>query len=114
MFTYKGYVGSVEIDQEQGVLCGRVLDIQDVITFVGKTVEEACQAFQDSVDDYLEFCQEIGKTPNKPFSGRLPYRTSPENHRKIYIASAKQGKSINAWMDEVLVKEAERELANFF
>ncbi|RUR72623.1 antitoxin HicB [Chlorogloeopsis fritschii PCC 6912] len=108
MFTYKGYTGQLEIDTEENILCGRVIDIKDVITFQGETVEEARQAFEDSVDDYLEWCEESGEEPNKPFSGKLPFRTTPENHRKIFIAASKAGKSINGWMDEILTKAAEQ------
>lgn len=108
MFTYKGYTAHVEIDPDANILCGRVLDIKDVITFKGETVEEARQAFQDSVDDYLEWCEELGEEPDKPFSGKLPFRTTPEHHRKIFIAATKAGKSINAWMDEVLTKAADQ------
>jgi predicted HicB family RNase H-like nuclease len=37
-----------------------------VVTFQGDNVTEAKQAFYDSVDDYLEFCQERGKEPDRP------------------------------------------------
>lgn len=106
MLNYKGYSGQLEIDEEAGIIFGRVLDIRDVVTFKGETVAEAKQAFQDSIDDYLEFCQEIGQEPDKPFSGKLPFRTTPEHHRKLFLAATKAGKSINAWMDEVLIKAA--------
>ena len=108
MFSYKGYTGHLEIDEQAGLLFGRVLDIKDVITFQGNTVEEARQAFQDSVDDYLEFCQELGQEPAKAFSGNLPLRTTPERHRKLFIAATKAGKSMNAWMDDVLDKAADQ------
>ncbi len=110
MLTYKGYKGHLEVDTDAGILFGRVLDIRDVITFKGKTVEEAVQAFRDSIDDYLDFCQERGEEPNKPFSGKLPFRTTPERHRRVYIAAQKSGKSMNAWMDEVLSQAAEEAL----
>ncbi len=108
MLTYKGYTAQIEVDTEAALLHGRVLDIKDVVTFKGKTVEELRQAFEDSVDDYLEFCAELGEEPDKPFSGKLPFRTSPEHHRKIFLAATQAGKSINAWMDEVLIKAAEQ------
>lgn len=111
MLSYKGYAGQLEIDEDAGIIFGRVLDIRDVVTFKGETVAEAKQAFQDSVDDYVEFCQETGQEPDKPFSGKLPFRTTPEHHRKLFIAATKVGKSINAWMDEVLIKAAD-ELIN--
>ena len=54
MLNYKSYTGSIEISVEDGVLHGSVLDIKDVITFEGTTIEEVKQAFQDSVDDYRD------------------------------------------------------------
>lgn len=108
MMIYKGYTASIEVDVEAGILFGQVLGINDVVTFKGKTVDEVCQEFHKSVDDYLAFCAELGEEPDKPFSGKLPLRTTPENHRKIFIAAKKAGKSINAWMDEVLTVAAER------
>lgn len=107
MLHYKGYSGQVEIDADSGILFGRVIDIRDIVTFKGETVPEVKQAFEDSVDDYLEFCQSLGQEPNKPFSGKLPFRTTPAHHHKIFVAATKAQKSINAWMDEVLVKAAD-------
>jgi predicted HicB family RNase H-like nuclease len=104
--TYKGYTGQIEIDLDADILHGRVLDVKDIVTFEGKTIEEIRQAFQDSVDDYLEFCSELGEEPDKPFSGKLPFRTTPDHHRLIYLAATKAGKSINAWMDDVLASAA--------
>ncbi len=108
MMTYKGYTAEIEVDIEAGILFGRVIDIKDVVTFKGKTVEEVRAEFHNSVDDYLAFCEELGEEPDKPFSGKLPFRTTPDRHRKIFLAAKKAGKSINAWMDEVLVVEADK------
>lgn len=110
MLTYKGYTSNLEIDTDNGIIFGRVLDVKDVITFQGSTVEEARQAFYDSVDDYLEFCEEMGESPDKPFSGKFHFRTTPENHRKITIAAAGENKSINSWMESVLTKAAEEKV----
>ena len=62
--TYKGYTGKFEIDFDDNLISGIVIDIKDVITFHSKTIEEAVQCFHESVDDYLEFCQELGEEPN--------------------------------------------------
>lgn len=69
MIEYKGYTGIMEIDGVAGVLCGRVLGLRDVITFQGETVDRARAAFQDSVDDYLKFCEERDEMPEKPYCG---------------------------------------------
>jgi len=111
MLSYKGYTGHIEVDLDADILHGRVLDIKDVVTFEGKTIEEAKQAFQDSVDDYLEFCAELGDEPDKPFSGKLPFRTTPDHHRLIYLAATQAGKSINAWMDDILTESATQSIA---
>lgn len=57
MLNYRGYEAQIEIDGETALIFGRVLEIQDVVTFKGTTLSEAIQVFRDSVDDYLEFCQ---------------------------------------------------------
>ena len=67
MLKYKGYTGQVEFDDESGIFHGEVLDLRDVITFQGRSVEEIEQAFRVSIDDYLDFCQAQGEEPDKPF-----------------------------------------------
>ena len=66
MIEYKGYRGRAEIDFDAGLIHGQVVGIRDVITFQGATVEEARQAFRDSVDDDLAFCAERGEAPEEP------------------------------------------------
>lgn len=110
VLSYKSYLGEVEIDPTVDVLHGRVLGLRDTITFEGVTVEEVVQAFHDSVDDYLAFCTERGEEPDKPYSGSLPFRTTPEVHRRIALAAAAAGKSINAWLSEAAAEAADRTL----
>jgi predicted HicB family RNase H-like nuclease len=102
MMTYKGYTGHVEYDDAAGIFHGEVLDLKDVITFQGKSVEEIEQAFRDSIDDYLEFCEKKGEKPDKPFSGRLMLRMSPTLHRKVSVSALREGKSLNQWISEKL------------
>jgi len=102
MLEHKGYVGRVEYDDEAGLFHGEVLDLRDVVTFQGTSVEELEAAFRDSVDDYLEFCEERGEEPDRPFSGRLMLRLSPDLHRKVYVRARREGKSLNQWISEKL------------
>ena len=94
--TYKGYQAKVELDEQAGVFHGEVINTIDVITFQGSSVEELKQAFQDSVDDYLEFCASRGEDPEKPFSGKFLVRVPPEVHRQVMAEARRQGKSLNA------------------
>ena len=102
MLNHKGYTGQVEFDDEAGLFQGEVLGLRDVVTFQGTSVGELTQAFEESVDDYLEFCRVRGETPDKAFSGRLMLRLPPELHRKVYTSSKKEGKSLNQWIAERL------------
>jgi len=102
MMEYKGYIGKVEIDEEAGILYGEVINVRDVITFEGTTVDEVQQAFRESVDDYLEFCAQRGESPEKPFSGKFVVRLPAELHRKAYIQAKLKDKSLNSWITEVL------------
>ena len=65
-YSYKGYRGYAEFDEEAGVFHGEVLNTRDVITFEGQSVEDLRKAFRESVDDYLEFCATLGEQPEKP------------------------------------------------
>jgi predicted HicB family RNase H-like nuclease len=98
MMTYKGYSGSVTFDAGAEVFHGEVIGLRDVVTFQGTSVEELKDAFRESVDDYLEFCQQRGEQPDKPFSGRFLLRVDPALHRRLAERSAQDGESLNNWI----------------
>jgi predicted HicB family RNase H-like nuclease len=54
-----------DTSDETRVFHGEVIHTRDVITFQGTSVAELKQAFEDSVDDYLEFCTSRGEDPEK-------------------------------------------------
>lgn len=62
---HKGYHGQVRYDEEAKLFHGEVVGLRDVITFQGTSVDELEQAFKDSVDEYLDFCKELGRAPEK-------------------------------------------------
>ncbi|MBS3747990.1 MAG: type II toxin-antitoxin system HicB family antitoxin [Wenzhouxiangellaceae bacterium] len=100
MLKYKGYLGHAEYDDEARLFHGEVLGLKDVITFQGTEVEQLEKAFRDSVDDYLDFCQQRGETPDKPYSGRLMLRLPSHLHRKVHLQAQREGKSLNQWIAE--------------
>ena len=106
MMTYKGYIAKVVFDDDADIFHGEVINIRDVVTFQGKSVEELRQAFEDSVEDYLAFCAERKESPERPFSGNFPLRTDPEEHRLFFLAAAREHKSLNSWAVETLKRAA--------
>jgi len=61
MLQHKGYTGHVEFDDGARLFHGEVIDLREVVTFQGTSIEELEEAFRDSVDDYLEFCEQRGE-----------------------------------------------------
>lgn len=99
---YKGYEAVVYLDDEAEIFHGEIINIRDVVTFQGTSVEELKQAFQDSVDDYLSFCASRNEQPDKPFSGKFMVRISPQLHQNIYTQAKQEGKSLNGWIEDKL------------
>ena len=102
ILSYKGYTGRFEYDAEADIFHGEVLHIQDVVTFQGRSIDELKAALADSVEDYLDFCAQEGKQPQRPSSGRFNVRISPELHQRIAQEAAHAGKSLNAWLSDSL------------
>jgi predicted HicB family RNase H-like nuclease len=107
MIKYKGYYGVVQYDDEAKVFHGEVINTRTVITFQGTTVDEIETAFRDSVDDYLDWCQERNKEPEKPFSGKFVLRLPPELHRSLNIKAKVGNTSLNSF----IVRTLERAVA---
>lgn len=95
---YNGYHAVVTFDEEIGILHGEVIDTRDVITFQGKSVDQLEQAFRASVEEYLKICEERGRVPEKPFSGRVVLRMEPSTHRAAAGAARIGRKSLNSWI----------------
>ena len=104
MMEYKGYFAKVEFDDEANLFHGEVINLRDVITFEGETVDELRKAFNDSVEDYMAFCAERGEDPEKPYSGKFLVRVGPELHKTLVIQARKNGKSLNTWVHYALHK----------
>ena len=102
MIEYKGYVGVFSFDSEIDAFCGTVTNTNDVITFYGSSIRELRKEMKTSIDEYLAFCKEQGKEPEKPFSGKIMIRTKPELHRRIAQEASRHQKSMNAFVQEIL------------
>lgn len=96
--THEGYIAEIELDQDAGLLSGVVLNTRATLHFAGRTVEELRQAFVDTIADYRDWCRERGVEPEKPYSGTLSLRITPELHRRIAEKAAQSGESINQFI----------------
>jgi predicted HicB family RNase H-like nuclease len=104
--THDGYLASVELDEAAGLFHGEVINTRDVLTFRGRTLDELKAAFADTIADYVEWCRERGKEPERPYSGNFTVRVSPELHRRIAAAAAREGKTVDAFIAATLDRVA--------
>jgi len=106
VMTYKGYIARIEFDPRDTIFTGKVLGIEDSITFQGTTVKELRADFEAAINHYSTDCAATGRKPFKPASGKLMLRVSPEIHAKALTIAKASGKSLNQWAAEVLDKAA--------
>ena len=101
---YKDYVGSVEFSEEDAVFHGKVVGIKSLISFEGDSVSTLVEDFHNAVDEYLDFCAENGKEPEKPFKGSFNVRIGAELHRKAAMSASAKGVSLNAFVEDAIRK----------
>lgn len=111
VMSYGGYAATIGYDDDDGVFHGRIAGIRDGVGFHADTVEGLRAAFREAVDDYIETCRKAGKNPQKPYSGQMMFRVTPDLHRRAALAAEITGKSLNQWAEEVLGEAVKRPLA---
>jgi len=100
--SYKEYQGSVEFSDEDNIFHGRIIGINDLITFDGYNVEELRKNFRDAVNEYLDICMKLRKEPEKAYKGSFNVRIAPTLHRDLAVYSASQGKTLNSTVEEAI------------
>jgi predicted HicB family RNase H-like nuclease len=112
VLNYNGYFARVEFDGEDKIFVGHLAAINNVVGFHGQSVQELEEAFHEAVDDYLETCRKIGKSPEKPYSGKVMFRVDPTTRAKAALAAQLRGISLNQWAEEAIHRQAEADLVS--
>jgi predicted HicB family RNase H-like nuclease len=68
MIKYKGFIGHFFFDEKTGLFQGNVANSNDVITFQASSVAKIQQAFQEAIDEHLEWCKKHRKELEIPYS----------------------------------------------
>lgn len=105
--SYKGYQAKVEYSVEDGLVVGEVIGVRDSLNFHADTVDpKAVEAmFHQCVDDYLDFCAELGVAPDKTYSGTFNVRVGAELHRLAEQEAVKRGVALNQLVVQALENE---------
>lgn len=99
---YKDYIGSVEFSEEDAVFHGKVVGIKSLISFEGDSVNSIVEDFHNAVDEYLNFCAQTGKQPEKPFKGSFNVRIGADLHRRAALTASIRGVSLNTLVEDAI------------
>lgn len=113
VIEYKGYQSKVEYSKEDNVLHGKIEGIKDLVTFECDSASDVRKEFEAAVDDYLEFCKECNKEPNKAYKGSFNVRIDPEMHREIAMMAIKKNTSLNEIVEQAIKNYLQPETISF-
>ena len=60
---YRGYTARIEYSNDDGCFIGHVAGIDDIVGFHGESVAELRAAFEEAVDDYVQTCEKLDRSP---------------------------------------------------
>lgn len=102
VLEYKGYCTRIEFDADSMLLHGKIEGINDLVTFECEDASRIEAEFHAAVDDYLDFCREVGKQPEKEYRGLFNVRIKPELHKRIAAEAVKNNLSMNAMVEQAI------------
>ena len=97
---YKGYSGSIESSEEDGLLYGKVLGIKGLLSYEGETGKDLEADFKEAINVYLADCKAENKTPEKPFKGSFNVRIPSTLHQRAALLAMEAKVSLNAFVAE--------------
>lgn len=104
IMKYKEYYATVNYEDETSTFYGQIEDIDDLVSFESDTVTGLKTEFKNAVEEYLEFCRENGKRPDKPYKGSFNVRVGSELHKKAVMMARISNMSLNQFV-ELAIKE---------
>lgn len=104
---YKNYHGSIEYSKEDKLLFGKVLGIKSLISYEGKTGDKLEKDFRETVDFYLEDCEEQGVEPEVAFKGNFNVRVPSKVHMALALDAKANMTSLNNYVRGILEQNLE-------
>lgn len=102
ILKYKDYEGTAELDMGRGVCRGKILFVDDLVTYEAASPRDLQKEFEEAVDDYLKTCASLGKEPQRPLRGLFNVRVPPELHRAAALRATSDAVSLNEVMVQAL------------
>jgi predicted HicB family RNase H-like nuclease len=102
IIQYKNYYASVHFSAADDVFYGRIVGINDLVSFEGSSVKELKTAFEEAVEDYLDTCNQIGKSPEKTYKGTFNVRVPSKLHKEASLFAAVHNITLNEFVKVAL------------
>lgn len=102
ILVYKGYYTRIMYNSGDKVLYGKIEGINDLITFESKDATKIENEFHKAVDEYLQFCKENGKCPDKSYKGTFNVRISPDLHKELAMVAFRNNESLNQTVEKAI------------
>ena len=100
---YKGYIGSVEFSEKDGLFYGKVQGIRSLISYEGTNAKQLVSDFHKAVDDYIKMCRKNGEIPEVAYKGSLNVRfRNADIHRRAAIYAIKNEQSLHSFIEEAV------------
>lgn len=110
IIKYKDFIGSVEISRQghEFIVHGKILFINDLVTYEADKPENIEGEFHAAVDDYINTCRNLGIEPHKSFSGSFNVRIGPDIHQRLAQFAIQSDKKINSVVKNAIEEYLDR------
>lgn len=102
VLEYKGYRTYIRFESDTNTLRGIIEGINDYVDFESESAFEIVEEFHKAVDDYLAFCESVGKEPEKEYKGSFNVRIKPEKHKALALRASMYGESLNKTVERAI------------
>lgn len=95
ILKYKDYEGTAELDMSRQICRGKILFIDDLVTYEAAAPAELQKEFEAAVDDYLETCATLRREPQRPLKGQFNVRIPSALHKAAALRALADNVSLN-------------------
>lgn len=112
IIQYKDYYAEIHFSSEDEIFYGKLIGINDLVNFEANSVKGLKKACAEAVEDYLETCKVIKKSPQKTYKGSFNVRIPSELHRQAAIFASLKKVSLNDFVRYALHETISKEVGN--